>query len=182
MSTNEKFIKITDLKVNNNHDALFENCIDIYQVQAIEGKSFVTIRKVGKMVSSNDILIKKFSIYNDHNCYIISKLYSLENIKELHNDKIFPMVRVNICDKNNTVICSLSFNFHSGTTLNSSNDITPEGHFTITLHHHNKYTILKQLDAYCGHDQMMTLLTEWLLDDQIHNLIFADTKMNAAHT
>ena len=173
----EKFIKVTDLNINkkqcDNLDELYEDCIDIYQIQAIPDKPFISIIKVGVMVEMNDILIKKFKIYDQYTCFIVSKLYSLEQIKELQNHKIFQMIRINVCNENNKVICHLAFNFCPNTITSSFNDL--EGHFSITLHYDNKYTTLEELQTYCGNENMMIKLTEWLLSDKVQSVLSHST-------
>ena len=169
----KEFIKITDLKPhkpgNNDNNDLNNNIgnIDIYQVQALSNNSYASIIKVGIMANTYDVLIKKFTIFDQFNCYIISKLYSIQHIKELSKQKLIPMIKLNICKENNQ-IAYLTYNF------NSKTDITIaklEGNFTITIHYNNKYMILETLDAHLGNDNMMLKLTEWLLSDIVQNII-----------
>ena len=178
----EKFIKISDIQTNKRNideNTIHKNSIDIYQIQGIPNQSLASIISVGNMVESNDILIKQFILYDDYTCYIVSKLYSIEHIKELHNHKLFQMVRMNIWDKTK-LICWLAFNFCPILTSSSSSSSSSlslmnlEGHFSITLHYDNKYIILEELQTYCGNEIMMVKLTEYLLSE-IPSLLIRDS-------
>lgn len=171
MGSREEFIKITDLNSSSsktNNVETNDDSIDIYQVQAIDNKSNVSIVKIGSMTNPHDVLIKKFTLYDKYDCYIISKLYSIEQINELFVNKIFPMVRLNICINNNNVIGYLTFNFCS---KSETTNTQVEGTFSITFHYNTKYIILETLNTFCGVDTMMLKLTEHLLSDTIQNSI-----------
>lgn len=166
MTTEEKFIKIMDININKPKQ--HEQYVDIYQIQAINNQPFASIIKVGNMVEPNDILIKKFTIYDNYTCFIISKLYSIEHIKELHNHKLFQMVKINICNDAG-VICHLAFNFCPTGATSLLNNL--EGYFSVTLHYDNKYTVLEELKTYCGNESMMIKLTEYLLSDKVQDVL-----------
>ena len=79
MNKEEKYIDISKI------DSKFKNCIDgntVYQIQAKNSSNKCTIMKVGEMVQKTDILINKFDLSKQIQCFVVSSLYDLNGLKE----------------------------------------------------------------------------------------------------
>src|SRR5579885_2387926 len=89
---------------------------NIYQIQSLKNKKKSCIMFVGFMKKTNDILIKEFDLQTKFKCYMISKIYSKDTLKEIEKNCKFPMIKIIISSNNQTnliPISFLSFNFHT---------------------------------------------------------------------
>lgn len=149
---------------------LYEQCIEIYQVQATKDSSNVNIIKVGVMVELHDILIKEIELLQNYKLYLVSKLYDFDKIKELYAAQMIPMVQGNVTYENKPY-GSIFFNFcpHTQTIPDELKNI--QGHFTITFHFkdddQNKYVEMSRIDTFCGNQNMMNKIVEYTLKELI---------------
>lgn len=152
-----------------NLDEMYEQCIEIYQVQAIKDSSLATINKVGVMMETHDVLIKELELPSNYKLYMVSKLYNLDTITELYNSQRIPMIQANII-KSDSHYGSLFFNFCPADNyfnINKLKDI--KGHFTVTYHFKDedkhKYIELEKIDLYCGNVNMLSKIIELALKE-----------------
>ena len=170
-----------------NSDSEHSKEIIIYQLQPHSLDSTATIMKVGIMKNISDILIKNFNILNKYKCYMISKIYSQEQLEIIRYDGKFQLIKIIICFNQNDFvpIAHLCFNFDTNQLQNDNKladylsdenkKININGTYSITLHFqengNNKFIMLEQDTHFCGQTEMMVKLTEWLFDDKIQNII-----------
>lgn len=149
---------------------LYEECIEIYQVQAIKDLSNVNIIKVGVMIELHDILIKELDLLDKYKLYLVSKLYDFDKLKELYNVQMLPMVQGNITYEDKPY-GSVFFNFCPSDKImpNELKDIP--GHFTITFHFEDdkqhKYIELAKFNTFCGNTNMMNEIVKYTLKELI---------------
>lgn len=175
-------VKIDDDVINSELD--LESCQKIYQCQSDIGDNQIIIKYVGVMREPHDVLIRQIILPDDdkHTYYMISKLYTMEQLQRVLPINRIEMITINICNKNGSTInpiAYLSFNFIFNENIkNNLIDNTSEtninnaftGHFSIYLHFNNKYVELQKLDQFCGNLKMMTKLTKWLMSDFVKNI------------
>lgn len=164
--TNNIYDESTEDQLKN----LYENCIEVYQVQAIKDTSYANILKVGVMVEVNDVLIKELPLLDKYKLYLISKLYDYDRLKNLYQAQMIPMIQGNITYEDKPY-GSVFFNF-----CPSESDISTEmkkihGKFTITFHfqedEQNKYVELNTSETFCGNHNMMNKIVEYTLKELI---------------
>lgn len=149
---------------------LYEQCVEIYQVQATRDSSNINIIKVGVMVELHDVLIKEIDLLKNYKLYLVSKLYDFDKLKELYSVKMIPMVQGNITYEDKPY-GSVFFNFCPDIQPipNDLNNI--KGHFTITFHFkdddQHKYAELVKYDTFCGNANMMDKIVEYTLKELI---------------
>jgi len=149
---------------------LYEQCIEIYQIQATKDSSNINIIKVGVMIEMHDILIKELDLLNNYKLFLVSKLYDFDKIKELYAAQTIPMVQGNITYEDKPY-GSVFFNFcpNNQTMPNELKNI--QGHFTITFHFkdddQHKYVEMANYDNFCGNTNMMNKIVEYTLKELI---------------
>jgi hypothetical protein len=164
----EEFISVTKIK---SEYASPQNGEKVYQVQ---GNEFgAAIMNVGVMVKPHDVLISEFDML-DYKCYIVSKIYDVDALKIANDHNNFVLIKIIICKTSDVPLITLCYNFK--TIINILNCISEKddkkqifGTFSITLHYQDKYAILQECDKF--HDNMIAELTEYLLDEQVLDLL-----------
>jgi len=161
-----------------------EGNIPVYQVQGINNSSSGIIIQVGQLESAHDVLINEFKLLNKYKCYIVSRLFTKEEIDNVLALGIFQMIKIIICkdgDTMNMPLCYVCFNFNILDKLNamqtqlyistSQNKIELKGKYTITFHfkenNTNKYILLKTYDKFIGKDDMLNKLIKYLFNETI---------------
>lgn len=198
MADSEEFINITDINHNRvdeefPHENDLENVNElgeaIYQVQSNKDCSLAIIIKAGVMKEFHDILIKEFDILK-FKCYLVSKLYTVEQLKELDQTCRFVMIKIMICSEKNTPVACLSYNFNTvihrqnkksiiDYLCDKNNKIELPGFFSITLHFtekgNAKYINVEHFKTFHGQnemiDEMINKLADCLLDDKIIKIL-----------
>lgn len=190
------YIPITEIhgnKINSElHDIddqlkIFEDdCIKIYQLQSQKDSDQSSIIPVGIMAEVSDVLITHFDLFDKYKCYFVSKIYDVQGLKIVENIAMFHFVSVIIQDNNSSVIAKLCYNFHTDVHLQNNKSITDyisktdnlinlNGHFSTTFHfkedEKDKYIQLDTTDTFCGHDQILEELTEWLLEKNVQEIL-----------
>ena len=181
--SNEKFINIGSIKSNkldhdfvddhNNLNDLYDNSIQIFQMQGKKNTSCGSIIKVGLMKEVSDILIKEFNIPK-FKCYLISKIYNMETLKQLNDTGRIQMLKMNI-SKDDKTIASLCYNFN--TSSHVMDYISKElcGFYSITLHfkenEKHKFVNMGTHEIFPGNEEMMIELTKCLLDDKTQSIL-----------
>lgn len=199
MNTNQQddeFVSINDFKhthideqyMDNLNDEEFENNgITIYQLQSNKNNTHAIIMKAGIMKKPHDVLINEFVI-GELKCFIVSKLYTIEQLKELDEFCRFAMVKIIACDnKSSKPILQLCYNFNTQihkqndksiidylSDSNNKNDKKElNGFFSVTMHYFEsdnpKYINLENKKRYCGRNEMIDTLVKWLITDQVKN-------------
>lgn len=196
--SDEKFVSVGSIKsnkmdhsfmdendnLNDNLNDLYEDGIQIFQMQGKKNTSCGIIKAVGIMKELNDILIKEFNIptfigssEEHYKCFMISKIYDMKTLEQLNDTGIIQMIKINICFDDKP-IASLCYNFNTSSHLLYSLDyISKElhGFYSITLHfkenNNPKYINLDIQKTFPGNDQIMIDLTKWLLDDKTQSIL-----------
>ena len=153
-----EFIKITDLI------KLFQKK-DAYQIQPLQDNCIIKL--IGKMSENDfDILIKKFD-YFVFNCIIISKLYSLDNLKQT---KTIPIIEI-IIKEGCLLLGKLSYNFTRLDEFKLNDPIKSTYSITLTTIKSNNTYILNNNVLHKDHNSMIVRLLQFLkTKDIIDNL------------
>ena len=198
----EEFVSLKSIKSNkidheftdeyndlNNLNDLNKDDMHVFQVQGIENTSNGLIMKVGIMKQIHDILIKEFNIPPNFKCYMISRIYDMQTLKQTNDTGIIQMIKVNICHNNGTTlipIASLCYNFNTTSHLQNkenimnyiSNNINKrelQGFYSITLHFkengNSKYVNIQNQDTFSDKTQILIDLTKWLLDEKVKTIL-----------
>ncbi|QKF93632.1 hypothetical protein QKU48_gp0174 [Fadolivirus algeromassiliense] len=196
MTGRDEFISIKDIKHNHvnehyidesNEDEIQIEGIPIYQIQSTKNSTNGVIINAGIIKEPHDVLIKDVIITN-YKCFIISKLYTLEQLKESEEFCRFVMMKIIIClnNKEHTPLAQLCYNFNTVVHKQSNKSILDYlsdnnnkkdlyGFFSITLHYtendKSKYINLDQFKNYCGPDNIITTLLKWLLDEKVKEIL-----------
>lgn len=184
----EDFVSLGSLKVNHvdetYNDAELGDCIDIYQFQPKMNSQYATIINIGEMHSAHDVLIKEFDI-NNFGCYMISKLYDIDNLKLMEESCRFHLIQLLICHKNNPIAC-IYYNFNTFDHIknkksiidfisNQDKQIDLYGFYSITFHFKennvDKYTTIKIEKLFPGNTQMMMDMTHCVTENEIQNIL-----------
>jgi hypothetical protein len=190
----ENFITLDNLETTHvNGSFLSENNIQengekVYQVQAFKNEK-ASIIHVGFMKKLNDILIETIELPTKYKCHIVSKVYNQTDLKQLEKTGTFEMIKILIFSNNSvklTHIANLCLNFHTLDHIKkniSIIDILSEkekiemlsGSYSISLHfkENNKFKFVKleTLDNFPGIENVFILLTEWLLCEEINDIL-----------
>lgn len=179
MST-EEFISVTKIKSSNiNQSTHDKNDNPIFQVQGNTKDAYVM--NIGVMKQLHDILIKKISIPT-FKCFILSRIYDMETLINANKYGIIQMIKIIICKNtdDNSPVGFLCYNFHTDINIidNISTNTTKKpikGTFSITLHftenNSNRHINLQEYDTFCGNNNIIIDMTEWLLSDEVHKIL-----------
>lgn len=197
---NEEYISVTSLNTNCKNENyideidinnLEDNGICVYQIQSKINDKSAIIMKAGIMKEPHDVLIKELDILQ-FKYFIISKLYTLEQLEELSDIDRFTMIKIVICNEDKP-IAQLFYNFN--TIIHKQNNkliteylsedkkiIDLHGSFSVTLHYNEndnpKYVELENLKTYCGQNEMMITLSKWLIDDKVKEILSKIKQIN----
>ncbi len=174
----DEFISVHDIE-SNKQSTDIKNGIPVYQVQGKDNTPTALIMKVGCLENPHDVLINDFKLLNKYKCYIVSRLFSQEELETLKDHKIYQMIKIITCklgDDMNIPLCYLCFNFNAFELPESyisthENKIELKGQYTITFHFQkdsdNKYKVLKTYNKFIGKEDMLNKLIKYLFDENV---------------
>lgn len=163
----ENYVRVTDIKTTELQKPNLGPIV--YQIQGTYNGAY--IMSAGTMIQLHDILIKEINIF-DYKCFILSKIYSLDNIKDAN---IYQLIKINICDKKSNCIATASFDFvpsdNSKEISTKESRTLIEGKYQSTIYFRGKQMILQSYDNFIGNDNIITELLELLLSEEILQLL-----------
>lgn len=176
--SHDEFISVHDIN-SNKQSSDIKDRISVFQVQGTDNTSTAVIMKVGCLENPHDVLINDFKLLNKYKCYIVSRLFSQEELETLKYHKIHQMIKIIICklgDDMNIPLCYLCFNFNAFELPESyistrETKIELNGQYTITFHfqkdNDNKYKVLKTYEKFIGKEDMINKLIKYLFDENV---------------
>jgi hypothetical protein len=149
-----------DMTEDDYNEILNTNGKTVYQLQPIENENYCYIYQVGKMIKLTDIIINEFQLDKILECFIISKLYTLEQLNSISNQCQFCILQITV-NRKDRPICHIRFNFHtfdhkqsckpiSKYLSTNTNKIKCKGFYSITFHYNNKRINLESMKNYIG--------------------------------
>lgn len=160
----------------------------IYQIQSSNDKTKAVFMHIGFMYKLCDVFIKQFDIYNKYKCFIVSKIYNQINIQLMEKNNKFPIIVIIISLDSTKLnpLAWLCFNFNINDIVKNNiklieclskkdSHIDINGFYSISLHFlkHNsmKFVNLETFEEFPNIDNIMILLTKWLLDDYVLDIL-----------
>lgn len=130
---------------------------NIYQVQPLLNNKII-INNVGKINKITNVLINTFNI-EKFECQLISILFSKDDIVQLQNKLIYPLIKIIIL-LNKEFYANMYYAFLPDISKNIQINKEIDGKFVILLEKNNIFSLYKLLEKYTSYNDMIETLIE----------------------